>query len=110
MRPAPVTAEYVETHAARAPHRLALRENGVEFSYAAFADILLQCGLHLQRLGLRRGQRVAVSGPGVGLQLALLLAAEALGAVTVSFQAEGDGDLDFILAHADHVFSPVPQP
>lgn len=106
--PLPTTADYVETFAARTPQRPALDENGAGLSYAQLANALLQCGLHLQRLGVRPGDRIAVSGPGFGVQLVLLLAAEALGAATVSFEAEGDPDLDFVFAHVDRVFSALP--
>jgi acyl-coenzyme A synthetase/AMP-(fatty) acid ligase len=107
--PLPTTAEYVETFAARGPQRAALDDGGSPLTYGQLANALLQCGLHLQRLGVQRGHRVAVSGPGFGVQLVLLLAAEALGAVTLSFEAQGDPDLAFVLSHADHVFSALPQ-
>jgi acyl-coenzyme A synthetase/AMP-(fatty) acid ligase len=105
MRPPPTTAEYLESVAARTPQRPAFREDGVELSYAQLANTVLQAGLYLHRLGVRRGERVAIAGPGFGIQLALLLAAEALGAVTVSFQAEADPDAAFLFTHVERVFA-----
>ena len=58
--PLPTTADYVETFAARTPQRPALNENGAGLTYAQLANALLQCGLHLQRLGVRPGERIPV--------------------------------------------------
>jgi acyl-CoA synthetase (AMP-forming)/AMP-acid ligase II len=109
MNPLPTTADYVETFAARTPQRPALYDSGSELTYGQLANALLQCGLYLQHLGVRQGERIAVSGPGFGVQLVLLLAAEALGAVTVSFDSEDDPDRAFVFSHADRVFSALPQ-
>ncbi|HZY16309.1 MAG TPA: AMP-binding protein, partial [Ramlibacter sp.] len=109
MRPPPSTVERVEALALRQPGRPALREDDAELSYAQFHGVLQQCGLALQRLGVRRGDRVAVSGPGFGIQLALLLACEGLGAATASFQAEGDVDAPALFRQVQWVFSARPQ-
>jgi len=109
MRPPPCTAEFVEAIATRTPKRPAFREDGVELNYAQLAGIVLQAGLYLRQLGVQRGERIAVSGPGFGIQLALLLAAEALGAVTVSFHADDDPDARFLFGHVERVFSARPQ-
>ena len=109
MRPTPTTLEIVETLALQDPTRPALREDGVELNYGQFAAMLMQCAAQLQRLGVQPGQRVAVAGPGFGMQLVLLLACEAVGAVTASFQAEDDGDAAFLFTQVDWVFSGVPQ-
>ncbi|MDB5860101.1 MAG: malonyl-CoA synthase [Ramlibacter sp.] len=109
MRPPPTTAEYVEMLAAREPLRLALREDGTAVTYGQLATILQQCGLELQRLGVRQGQRVAVAGPGFGIQLALLLACEAMGVATASFQAEGDADAQALFGRVDWVLAAQPQ-
>jgi acyl-coenzyme A synthetase/AMP-(fatty) acid ligase len=109
MRELPTTAEYIAARAAAQPRRPAFREDGRELSYAELDGIVAQAGLALQRLGIAPGARVAVSGPGLGIQLALLLAAESLGAVTVSFQAEADPDRGWLLANVDWVFSCVEQ-
>ncbi|MGV3494156.1 MAG: class I adenylate-forming enzyme family protein [Ramlibacter sp.] len=109
MRPSPATAEYLESIAAREPRRPAFREGDATLTYGQLANVVLQAGLYLQGLGLRRGERVAVAGPGFGVQLALLLAAEALGAVTVSFHDADDPDAEFLFARVDRVFSARPQ-
>lgn len=109
MRPPPTTVEIVEALALRDPARPALGEETSELSYGQLHALLVQAGLQLQRLGLRRGDRVAVAGPGFGLQLAVLLAAEALGAVTASFQAEGDPDAPALFAQVQWVFCARPQ-
>jgi acyl-coenzyme A synthetase/AMP-(fatty) acid ligase len=109
MRPPPSTAEYVETFAAREPQRLALREDRHALSYGALHLLLQQCALQLRGMGLRRGQRIAVAGPGFGIQLVLLLAAEAMGLVTASFDTAEDGDAPWLLARVDAVFAAVPQ-
>jgi acyl-CoA synthetase (AMP-forming)/AMP-acid ligase II len=105
MRAPASTLEVVQAWALGEPGRTALREDDVELTYAQFANALLQCARHLQRLGVQRGQRVAVAGPGLGIQLAVLLACEALGAVTASFLAEGDPDADFLFTQVDWVFA-----
>jgi acyl-coenzyme A synthetase/AMP-(fatty) acid ligase len=105
MRAPATTLEMVEAWALVDPSRPALREDDVELSYGQFANALLQCAVHLRELGVRHGQRVAVSGPGVGIQLAVLLACEALGAVTASFLAEGDPDAAYLFTKVDWVFS-----
>jgi acyl-coenzyme A synthetase/AMP-(fatty) acid ligase len=110
MRPTPSTAEYVATVAAREPGRLALREDRHELSYGALHLLLQQCALQLRRLGLQRGQRIAVAGPGFGVQLVMLLAAESLGLVTASFDTAEDADAPWLFERVDAVFAAVPQP
>lgn len=105
MRPPPVTLEYVEAMAMREPRRIAVREDAGELTYAQFFNLAAQCALRLHDLGMRRGDRVAVSGPGFARQLILLLAAESLGAATLSFQAAGDPDAGFICANVQWVLS-----
>ncbi|RYY82973.1 MAG: long-chain fatty acid--CoA ligase, partial [Comamonadaceae bacterium] len=109
MRAPPTTFEIFEELALSAPRQPALRDPDGVLDYGQLHAVLVQCGLALQRLGVRRGQRVAISGPGFGLQLALLLAAESLGATTASFQAENDSDAPFLFRQVDWVFSGVPQ-
>lgn len=109
MRGPPTTVEIIEERALRDPSPPALREPDGTLDYGGLYATLVQCGLLLQRLGVRRGDRVAIAGPGFGVQLVLLLAAESLGAVTASFQAEGDTDAPFLFEHVDWVFSGVPQ-
>lgn len=109
MRAPPTTVEIVEALALRDPARPALREETSELDYGQLHALLVQAGLWLQRQGLRRGDRVAVGGPGFGLQLVVLLAAEALGAVTASFQAEGDPDAPALFAQVQWVLCARPQ-
>jgi malonyl-CoA/methylmalonyl-CoA synthetase len=109
MRAPTTTLETIQGIACWEPERPALHEDGNTLTYGQLTGLLLQCGRELQRLGVRHGQRVAISGPGVGIQLLLLLASEALGAVTLSFQAEGDPDAQFIFSQVDWVFSARPQ-
>lgn len=109
MRPPPTTAEILEEFALRDAARPALREQGVVTSYGALCAMVMQCGLQLQRLGVARGDRVAVAGPGLQLQLVLLLAAESLGAATASFQAENDPDAAFLFTQVQWVLSARPQ-
>lgn len=109
MRAPPTTAEIIEGIALREPQRLALREETTELDYGGLHAMLVQCALRLQRLGVRPGQGVAVGGPGLGLQMVLLLAAEGLGAVTASFDAAGDVDAEAIYRHVDWVVAGVPQ-
>lgn len=108
MRPLPTTLEYVATWAAREPRRPALRERDSRLDYGQLDALLLRCAHELQRLGVVRGQRIAVSGPDFAVQVVLLLAAEALGAVTLSFQVEDDPDEEFIFGHVDWVFATRP--
>lgn len=109
MRPPPTTAEYLVSWALRAPAHPALREEGTEVTYSQLCGMVIQAVHLLRRHGVKRGDRVAVAGPGFGIQLVVLLAAEGLGASTLSFQAEGDPDIDFVLSHAEWVIARVPQ-
>ncbi|RYY79117.1 MAG: long-chain fatty acid--CoA ligase, partial [Comamonadaceae bacterium] len=109
MRPPPTTAEIVEAIALREPLRPALWEDTSRLTYGQFHGMLAQCALLLLRLGVRSGERVAVAGPGIGVQMVLLLAAEGLGAMTASFAPEGDVDAQAIFRHADWVFAGAPQ-
>jgi acyl-coenzyme A synthetase/AMP-(fatty) acid ligase len=109
MRPPPTTLETIEAIALRDPRPLALREDDLDVSYGELYAMAFQCSRELHRLGVRRGHRVAVSGPGFALQLVVLLAAEALGACTASFQAEGDSDAPFLFTLVDWVCSARPQ-
>lgn len=109
MRAPPATVEIIEELALRDPLRPALWEEGSGLNYGQLYALLVHCAFALQRLGLRRGERVAVSGPGFGVQLVLLLAAEGLGAATASFQAQDDADAAFLFTQVHHVFSGVPQ-
>lgn len=105
MRAPPTTIEIFEELALREPREPAFEEEGVALSRGQLHAMLLQCALLLQRLGVQRGDRVAVSGPGFGIQLVVLLAAEGIGAVTASFQAEGDPDAEFLFSQVQWVFS-----
>lgn len=109
LRPPPTTFELVEALALRHPGRPALREDGREFDYGQLYAMLLQAHAQLRRLGIEAGARVAVSGPGFVLQMVLLLAAESVGAVTVSFAAEKDPDAGFLFTQVDWVLSGRPQ-
>lgn len=109
MRALPTTYDFIEEIALRDPARPAFLEEDAGLGYGQLHGMLAQAALQLQRLGVRHGDRVAVSGPGFGIQLVLLLACEGLGALTASFQAEDDPDTDFLFGHMDHVFSGRPQ-
>src|SRR3954469_14035818 len=109
MRALPCTAQLIEEFALREPDRPALREDEHQLTYGQFHDMILGCMQGLHALGVRHGDGVAVSGPGFGIQLLLLLAAEGLGAYTASFQAEGDPDAAFLFTQVHWVFSALPQ-
>lgn len=105
MRPAPTTLEFVEALAVREPRRIAVREDALELTYPQFFNLAAQCALRLHALGVRRGDRVAVAGPGFTQQLILLLAAESLGAATLSFVDQGDADTGFLFTQVQWVFA-----
>ncbi|NML46511.1 acyl--CoA ligase [Ramlibacter sp. G-1-2-2] len=109
MRPPPSTAEILEEAALRDPLRPAFQEEGALLEVGQFYGMVAQCALWLQRLGVRRGERVAIAGPGYGVQLVLLLAAEGLGAVIASFNAEADPDASFLFSQVQWVFAARPQ-
>lgn len=109
MRPPATTLAFVESLALREPDRLAIHEEGGAISYGQLYAMALHCALELQRLGLLPGERVAVAGPGYARQLLVLLAAEALGAVTASFQAQGDADAPFLFSQVQWVLAAAPQ-
>ncbi|AMO24549.1 hypothetical protein GCM10027034_11650 [Ramlibacter solisilvae] len=108
-RPAPNTFEFIETIALREPHRLALVQGDMRWSYQAlYRDLLRAIGV-LRDLGVAPGQRVAVGTSGLQAGLLLLIAAENLGAVTTSFLAQDDPDARALFGLVDWVFSDAPQ-
>ncbi|HVE53342.1 MAG TPA: class I adenylate-forming enzyme family protein [Ramlibacter sp.] len=109
MRAPPTTVEFLASLAARHSAWPALREGGTQLDYATLHGLVCQCGHALVQLGVRRGQRVAVSGPELGMELVLLLAAEGLGAITTSFRGDTDADAAWLFGHVDWVFSTQPQ-
>jgi acyl-coenzyme A synthetase/AMP-(fatty) acid ligase len=109
MRAPPTTFEFIEATAATEPGRLALLEGGREIRYGQFHALLASCMATLHGLGVRPGQRVAVAGPGFVPQLAMLLACEALGAVSASFGAEADVDAPALFELVDWAFAVTPQ-
>ncbi len=109
-RPLPTTMEILEALAYKQPQKPSVRDGRQEFTALQFYAMVWNCALKMRALGVRPGQTVAISGPGFALELVLLLAAEGLGAVTASFQAQNDVDAPAIFERADWVFSAVPQP
>jgi acyl-CoA synthetase (AMP-forming)/AMP-acid ligase II len=109
-RPPPTTFEYIEMIALREPQRVALVQDHQSWTYQALYSDLVRVLRVLHAMGMKRGDRVAVGTEGLQAGLLLLLAAEHLGAVTTSFLAEGDPDLDTLFGMVDWAFSDRPQP
>ena len=109
-RPPPTTFEAIEAIALRQPQRLALVEAPHRWTYGQFYLALLRFSRLLADLGIRRGERVAVSQPGFALTLLLLIGCENVGAVSAVFDAEGDDDAATLFTLADWVLSEKPQP
>ncbi|TWO72065.1 long-chain fatty acid--CoA ligase [Caenimonas sedimenti] len=105
----PSTLEVIEAHALRQPAAPALHEGSLHLDFAGLDRALRNCATELHRLGIRRGHRVAVGGPGFARQLIVVLACEALGAATASFLGEGDPDAPELFALVDWVVAGVPQ-
>jgi acyl-coenzyme A synthetase/AMP-(fatty) acid ligase len=108
-RPLPTTFEFIERVALAHPHKLAVVEGRHGWTYEAVFAQLVRLSRALDQLGVRRGQRVAVSRPGFCLQLLLLIACENLGAVPAPFHAEGDPDAQALFGLCDRVLSEKPQ-
>lgn len=109
MRPPPTTLEILEVLALRDPQRLVLMEDGIALSRGQFHAMAVNCAAQLRGLGIRPRDRVAVSGPGFARQLLALFACEALGAVTASFQHEGDCDAPVLFQLVDWILAGRPQ-
>jgi long-chain acyl-CoA synthetase len=109
MRPPPTTFEAIESVALRAPGRIALVDGDEAWTYQDLHLNLVRFSRLLHGLGVRRGQRVAVSRPNFRIQLLLLLACENLGAATSPFLGEGDPDAQALFGMVDWVFSERPQ-
>ncbi|MEJ5990118.1 class I adenylate-forming enzyme family protein [Ramlibacter sp. PS3R-8] len=109
MRAPPLTAEWIENAALRAPRRPALRDNALALDYGQLHAMVTRCTGWLRDRGVQRGDRIAVGGPGFVTQMIVLLAAEAVGAVTASFVAEGDPDAPFLFTQVRHVIAETPQ-
>lgn len=108
-RPVPTTFEIVEGLALRHPDRLAVAQGARQWSYRDLHQGLLRFSGQLHRLGVRRGQRVAIGSPGLYLELLLLIACESLGAVTTSFLTRVDPDARVLFGLVDWVLADAPQ-
>ena len=73
MRAPPTTLEIIETVALRRPDSPAINEDGRTLAYGHFYGMAYQCTRELHALGIRPGHRVAVAGPGVTIQMILLV-------------------------------------
>jgi acyl-coenzyme A synthetase/AMP-(fatty) acid ligase len=108
-RPPPSLFETIEVVALRQPDRLCLVEGTLGWTYENFWRDLIRFTRALDAMGVRRGQRVAVSRPSFQLQLLLLIACDNLGAVSAAFVAEGDPDAPALFQLVDWVLSEKPQ-
>jgi acyl-coenzyme A synthetase/AMP-(fatty) acid ligase len=108
-RPVPTTFECVEAIAWREPQRLALVQDAQSWTYHALYQDLVRAARVLHRIGVRRGERVAVGTAGLQAGLLLLIACESLGAVTLSFLPQGDPDKEAVFGLVDWVISDEPQ-
>lgn len=87
--------------AAHAPDNPALIEDGRAWSYAQLADVADACAALLRDLGVRPGDRVMVVAENGVAQVALLFAAAAIDAWSVSVNARlSEGELATIQAHS----------
>ncbi|MGF6275028.1 long-chain acyl-CoA synthetase [Massilia sp. UYP11] len=87
--------------AAHAPHNPALIEDGRAWSYAQLAAAADACAALLRELGVRPGDRVMVVAENGVAQVALLFAAAAIDAWSVSVNARlSEGELETIRAHS----------
>ncbi len=108
-RPIATTFEMIEAVALRQPERVALVEGTEEFTFSQLHVALARFSIALERLGVRRGKRVAVSRPSFFVQVALLIACENVGAVSVPFKGDGDPDLEAVFGLVDWVLSECEQ-
>jgi acyl-coenzyme A synthetase/AMP-(fatty) acid ligase len=108
-RPVPTTFECIEAIAWRDPQRLALVQDAQTWTFQALFADLGRVVRALDRLGVRRGQRVAVGTAGLQAGLLLLIACENLGAVTTSFLPRNDPDTEALFGMVDWVISDAAQ-
>lgn len=108
-RPLPTTFEFIERAALADPRKLAVVDGRQGWTYEAVFAQLVRLSRALDALGIRRGQRVAVSGPGFCIHLLLLIACENLGAVPAPFHAKDDPDAQALFGLVDAVLSESPQ-
>jgi len=100
-----MTVEFLEFHAVERPHAVAVITDGRPVTFAQFAADVSRFAQALRRLGVRRGSTIAVEHPDVFTHWRLLLAAERIGASSLSWIAdEARGTMPF-LAAADLVLS-----
>lgn len=108
-RPFPTTFEFIESIAVQEPRRLALVQDNQGWSYADVHLDLVRVIRVLQELGVKRDDCVAVGASGFQAGLLVLLAAENLGAITISFLHEKDADAQAVFGRAQWVFSDCAQ-
>jgi len=100
-----MTVEYLEFHSVERPHAAAVILNGAPITFAQLATDVARAAQGLRRLGVGRGTTVAIEHPDVFTHWVLLLAAERVGACSLSWIAdETRGEMPF-LARADVVLS-----
>lgn len=105
MRSPPTTAEILERWALATPHHVAVVEDGRALTHGQFCAMVTHAARMLRQMGVQPGDCVAVGGPAFTLELVLLLAAEGIGACTISFRDQDDPDLDFVLRQSRWVLS-----
>lgn len=98
--------DYLELHALRMPERLAVTGRMGDVSWRRFHADAKRFVCALDALGVRPGQIVAISSPDLYLHWLLVIACEAIGCLSASFNVnERPEDIATLLALADFVLS-----
>ena len=104
------TADYLRFNTDFYPDAIALIDHGREITYAQFQRDLRKTIRHLRRLGLRRGNAVAIGCDDHYVHLLLLLGFEALGVITGSFDPREGAACLPLLRYVDLVLSETTLP
>lgn len=101
MAPAPPLVTYVAYHAAQRPDAIAIHVNGSETSYEAFYRDIGCIVAALRRLDLEPGQTVGIEHPHLYLHWLAVIALEAMGVTSFSYDKDDITVLQAELADVD---------
>lgn len=90
-----VTRDLIDRFAREAPDRTVVKfdDNGEEWSYAGFREMVVQTGIGLQALGVGQGDHVLVFAPNSREQIRIFFALNYIGAVYVPINTAYKGQL-----------------
>ena len=98
------TIQWVHHWALNTPDAIAIEESGNVHTYHGLASRVIQCAQFFESIGVNRGMLVGIECNDRFLHLVLVLAADALGATSISFYSPELSVENFALLQCDFAF------